>query len=141
MGEQRACFRVWPRPDSFAGIVQKQCQIQNKWILQLLKNFAISYQLRIIGRDQRVQFVDADQRVFVGRITMQELMLHQTGQLAEFGNISAEEIDPMHHSKNAANFAFLGQYRFKYIAGTSGILKCPSHLAETSTEQVCQFRT
>ena len=33
-------------------------------------------------------------------------MLHKTGKLTEFGNITAEKIDSMHHSQDAPYSAF-----------------------------------
>jgi hypothetical protein len=86
--------------------VKKQCQIQDKRVLELLKNLPIRDQLRVIGRSERVELVNADQCMFVGRVAMQKLMLHEARQLAEFWNISTQEIDPMHHSENAACFTF-----------------------------------
>ena len=71
----------------------------------MLKNFAIGDQLRIIRLYHSIELVDADQCVFIGRVTMQELVLDQTGQLPEFGNVSPQEIDTMHRSKNAAHFS------------------------------------
>jgi hypothetical protein len=38
---------------------------------------------------------------------MQKLMLHKTGKLAEFGNVTTEKIYPMHHSQYATHPAFL----------------------------------
>ena len=38
---------------------------------------------------------------------MQKLMLHQAGELAEFGNVTTEKIDPMHRSQDPPDSAFL----------------------------------
>src|SRR6266566_2327161 len=95
-----------PRANGFTSIVQKQSQIEYEWIVESLKNFAIGNQLRIIRLRQCIEFVDADQRMFIGCVTMQKLMLHQTRQLAEFGNVSPQKIDSVHHAKDACRFTF-----------------------------------
>ena len=43
---------------------------------------------------------------------MKELVLHETGQLAELGNVAPEKIHPMHHAQDAPDIAFAGQNRF-----------------------------
>jgi hypothetical protein len=48
LGEQRTGFGVWPA-HGLAAVVQEKCEIQNQWIRELLKQFAIMNQLRIIG--------------------------------------------------------------------------------------------
>src|SRR5882724_7952584 len=97
-----------PRANGFAAVMQKQRQIKDEWVIELLKNLAIGDQLRIIRRCQSVELVDTYQCVFVRRVTMQKLVLHQTGELTEFGNISPQEINPMHHSKDPADSPFSG---------------------------------
>ena len=65
-----------PCADGLPGVVQKQSQIQDKGVFDSFKDFAIGGELRIIDLGQRIEFVDADQRMFVGGITMEKLMLH-----------------------------------------------------------------
>ncbi len=112
--------------------MQKQREVENEWIFESFKNLAIRGQLWIIRSRQRIEFVDTYQRMLVGRITMQKLMLHEAGELAEFGNVSSQEIDPMHHSENATHFPFSRQNRFKDVARAATILIRAGNLAETS---------
>ena len=72
--------------------------------------------------------------MLVGCVTMQKLMLHQAGELAEFGNVAAEKIRPMHHSQDASHFPFLRKNRFEDRARPSGILIGASNLAEAPAQ-------
>ena len=93
-----------PRADRPAGVVQKQREIKNKRIRAVSRKGRYD-QLRILVSCQRIELVDADQRVFVRGVAMEKFMLHQAGELAELRNVTAEEIDPMHHPQGAADFA------------------------------------
>ena len=127
LGENSARLSVRPGPDGFAGIVQEQGQIKNERILELLEESSIRDQLRILRPGQSIELVDANQRMFVGGVTVEKLVLNQTGQLAEFGNVASEEIDPVHHTKDAAHFAFARQNCLKNLARTGRILKRASN--------------
>src|SRR5262249_31525986 len=102
LGEERARLGMRPGPDRFAAIVQKKREIKNKRVLQLLKNLAISDQLRIRRLRQGIKFINANQCMLISRVTMEKLMLHQAGKLAELRNVPAQKIDPMHHSEDSA---------------------------------------
>ena len=139
LGKQSAGFGVRPA-HRFAAVVQEKCEIQDQWVRELLKQFAIMNQLRIIGRDQRIKFVDAHQCVLVGSVPVQELVLHKAGQLAKFGNVPAKKIHPMHHSQDASHSAFLGQNRGEVHTRYARILVRSGHMAQASAQQVFQFR-
>ena len=72
--------------------------------------------------------------MLVGRVTMQELVLHETGELAEFGNVSPQEIHTMHHSKDPANFPFPRHNRLKDVARPACILIGARDLAEAAAQ-------
>src|SRR5437868_495643 len=97
---------MWPGADSLAGVMQQQRQIKNKRISQLLEKLAILDELRIFRSRQPVELVNADQRMFVRGIAVKKFMLHQTGKLAEFGNVLTEDIEPMHQPQSPPNFSF-----------------------------------
>ena len=140
LSEQCARFRVWPA-NSFTAVVQEQCKIEHKGIRESLKQFAIMNQLRIIGLCQRIKFVDAYQRVLVGGIPMQELVLHKAGELTKFGNVAAKKIDTVHHSQDATYSAFLGQNRFEDRTRPARVLICPGHVPQASAQKILQLRT
>ena len=104
--EKRAGFRMRPRPDGPAGIVQEQGEIEDERILEFFKELAVRSQFRILRLHDLVELVDADQRVFVRGVTMEKLVLHETGELPELRNVAAEKIDAVHHPEHAADFAF-----------------------------------
>src|SRR6476660_7857831 len=139
LGEQRAGFGVWAA-HGLAAVVEEKCEIQNQWVRELFKQFAIMNQLRIIGLRQCIKFVDAHQRVLVGSIPVQKLVLHKAGELAEFGNVPAKKVHPMHHPQDASNSAFLGQNRRKDRTRSARILIRSGYVAQASAQQVFQFR-
>src|SRR6516162_1297441 len=122
---------MWPA-HGLAAVVQEKCEIQNQWVGELLKQFAIMNQLRIIGRRQRIKLVDAHQGVLVGSIPVQELVLYKAGELAEFGNVPAKKIHSMHHPQNASHSAFLRQNRSEDHTRSACILICSSYVPEAS---------
>src|SRR5262249_48483133 len=129
-----------PGPDRFAAIVQKKREIKNKRVLQLLKNLAISDQLRIRRLRQGIKFINANQCMLISRVTMEKLMLHQAGKLAELRNVPAQKIDPMHHSEDSACSALFLQDLSKDRARPARILIGPGNLAQPSAQQILQFR-
>src|SRR5207249_3954443 len=70
-----------------------------------------------------------------------KLMLHQTGQLAEFWNVSSQEIDAMHCSKDAAHFALPRQNCREDFAWAPRVLIRPGDLFEASAHQIRRLRT
>src|ERR1043166_2198885 len=95
-----------PRADCTSGVVQKKRQIKDKWVVEFLEEAAISAELRIFGVHHLIEFINAHQRVFVGRVTMEKLVLHQASELAEFRDVTAQKINPVHHAQDAADLAF-----------------------------------
>src|SRR5262245_34707249 len=71
---------------------------------------------------------------------MQKLVLHKTGELAEFGNVTSKKVHPMHHPEDASHFAVLGQNGCKDHTRSSRILIRSGDVAEASAQQVFQFR-
>src|SRR5438552_16300306 len=74
LSEECARFRVWPA-NSFTAVVQEQCKIEHKGIRESIKQFAIMNMFRINGLCMRIKIVDAYQRVIVGGLAKQDLML------------------------------------------------------------------
>src|SRR5476651_935105 len=112
-----------PRRDTFAGVVQQQGEIEHEWVFEFLEQLSILNQLRIIGRGECVQLIDADQSMFVGGVAMKKLVLHETGELPKLRKITPEKIDTMHHAQNATDLAFARKNSFEYFAGFLRVLK------------------
>ena len=125
---------MWSGGYGLSGVVQEQCEIKNKRILQLFKKFLIRNQLGIVGTGERVELVDANQRVFVGRVTMEIFVLHEAGQLAEFRNVTAQKIDAMHHAQHASNLVFARQDRHEHFPRRFRILKRAVNETERPTQ-------
>src|SRR5260370_16867165 len=78
-------------------VVQKQSEIKHERFFQIFEKTAIGDQLRIVCPHQRVEFVDAKQRMLVRGVTMKKFLLHQASQWAELRNIATEKINPVLH--------------------------------------------
>ena len=86
--------------------MQEQGKIKNEWIVEIFEKMTVGDQFRIAGPDERVQFVDAKERVFVRGVTMKEFVLHQTGELAKLGDVASKKIHPVHQPQRSADFTF-----------------------------------
>src|ERR1700730_9999998 len=78
--------------------------------------------------------------MFVRRIAMRKIVLHETGQRTELRNITAEEIDPMHPAKHATDVSFSRQNRFENFTRFLCILKSACDLPEMAGHQIHQLR-
>src|ERR1041384_3004720 len=132
---------MWPRPDRASGVVKEEREIEDKRVVEFLEETAVSAELRVFGVHDLVEFIDADQRVFVGRVTMEKLMLHQAGELAEFRNVTAEKINPVHHPQDAPDLAFPRDDAVKNFPRLLAAAKRARDESEISREQVRQVRT
>ena len=106
LGEKRARLRVWTRAHRAAGVVKEEREIKDKRVREVFKQPPVGAKFWILRLHHGVEFVDANQGVFVGCVTMEKFVLHQAGELSKFRNVSAEKIDPVHHAQDAAHLAF-----------------------------------
>ena len=104
--KNRARFRMRAGAHRFAGVVQQQSQVKHERIGQFLEKFPVLDQLAIFRLRQRIEFVDTDQSVFVRSVAVEKFMLHQTGELAELGNVLPEKIQPVHQAQGASDLSF-----------------------------------
>ncbi len=99
----------------FADVVQQQREVKQAGPVQALKQRRVIFIRRLLRLPDFVELFEADQRVFVGGVLMIKFVLHEAGQLAEFGNVFAEQVDLVHRAQNRRDFAAPfedGQERF-----------------------------
>ena len=89
----------------FAGVVEEHGQVEDVGPRRLLQEGAVLGKGRLGGVDDFVEHFDADEGVFVGGVTMEELVLHQAGQGAELGEEAAEEAEFVHGAQGAADLS------------------------------------
>ncbi len=70
-------------------------------------DFRVGAEGRRFGVPDLVQFFEADQGVFVRRVLVIELMLHQAGQAPEFGQEFSQEPDFVHGAEDRGDVAAL----------------------------------
>ena len=71
-------------------------QIERVRVLDLQKQSAVDLAPWIGLGDQLIQLFDAAQRVLVGRVAVEELMLDQAVERAKLGQIMPKEADAVH---------------------------------------------
>ena len=76
--------------DTFTRIMQQQSEIQGGGSVDFLKHLAVFLIPLPAPFPQAVELFDAYQRVFIHRILVKKLVLHQAGEAAEFGHVLAE---------------------------------------------------
>src|SRR5262245_19178874 len=79
-----------------ADVVQQHAEHQQLRLLHLAEDLGRSLGLRRLARRQRTHVLDGEPRVLVGRELVVDVVLHQTGQRAELGQIASEDAELVH---------------------------------------------
>ena len=95
--------------EGLAGIVQQQSQVKHEGLFHPAKNLRVLAEGRRLGVPHLVQLLQADQGVFVRRVLVIELVLHQAGQAAELGQEFSQQADFVHHAQRRRDVAALVQ--------------------------------
>ena len=102
----------------FADVVQQQRQIKQAGTFEVLEERRVIFIRRVLGLPDAVELFQADQRVLVGGVLMIKFMLHEAGELAEFGDVFAEQIHLVHGAQDGRDVAALfenGQKRLPHM--------------------------
>ena len=78
----------------FAGIVEEEGEVEEEGAIQLLEEGGIGGAGRGLGFPDAVELLEAHEGVLVGGVLVVELVLDQAGELAEFGEVFAEQVRP-----------------------------------------------
>ena len=106
-----------------AHVVEQQGQVEDEGPLQLLEQRGVGGVGRVFGLPDAVQLLEAHQRVLVGGVLVIELMLHQAGELAELGQVFAQQVHLVHGAQDGRDAAALvedGQEAFRARARRTG---------------------
>src|SRR5882672_12907727 len=85
-------------------------------MLNVLENFLVTGMWRLGRVQNAVEMLDDLQRVLVGGIAVEKLVLHQTGESAKFGNEFAKKLDLVHGPQHPRDLSFSLQDRQKRVA-------------------------
>lgn len=99
-------------------IVKNESDIESVGIDDFVEETSENFQARMGVADEFVEFVDATERVFVCGIAVEEFVLNQAIEGAEFRKVSSEEADAMHLAKG------FGDLAFAFEDGLEGITVC-----------------
>ena len=128
----------FPAVLGFAHVVEEQCQIEEFGSLQSLKQRRIILVRRLLRFPNFIQLLQANQRMLIGGVLMIKLVLHQTGQPAEFGKVFAEQVDLVHRPQNPRHLAPMFQYRQERLTHVLIHQKIPVHQRKLIANQLGQ---
>ncbi len=84
--------------------------------LDLLEDVAVFRKRRLGCVDDFIEHLDADQRVLVGGVAMEELVLHEAGEGPELGEETAQETEFVHVAQCPGDLALAREDRQKGFA-------------------------
>ena len=137
--EQCAGLRVVARARRLAGVVEQQRQVEDERVGEIFEQLPVVGELRVAGFEQRVEFFDADEGVFVGRIPVEKLVLHEAGQFAELRQVGAEQIHLVHRAQDAPDLSAPGEDRDERFPRRARVLERPVHQPEPAADELLQL--
>ena len=119
--------------------MEQQREIKHRRILKLLEHRAIAAKFLLFREEDPIKLFDADESVFVGRITMIKFVLNEAGERAELRNVAPEESKIVHFAKDPADLAFAREDREESLPRNAGVLEGPIDHPEPSPNGVAQL--
>ena len=95
-GDGGSVFRVVATLHPLAGVVQEQGEVEQVRLVDVLQDVGVMGERRLLGVPDQVEFLQADQRVFIGGVGVEELVLHEAGHPAKLRDVAAEQSDLVH---------------------------------------------
>ena len=102
----------------FADVVQQQREVKQAGPFQTLKQGRVMFIRLVLRLPDPVKLFQADQGVLVGGVLVIKFMLHEAGELAEFGDVFAEQVHLVHRAQNRRDAAAAfedGQKRLAHV--------------------------
>jgi hypothetical protein len=106
LGKHRAGILVIALVPGLPRVMQKQSQIENRRVLELLKQGAITPEFFPLREKDAVELFDAHQSMLVGRIAVVKLVLNKAGEGTELRDVSSKKSQIVHLSKDSTHLAF-----------------------------------
>lgn len=76
--------------------MEEDGEVENRGVLETLEQVSIFLKAWLIRVDEFIEFLDANECVFISGIPVKKLMLDEAGEFAELGNVLSEEIHFVH---------------------------------------------
>ena len=87
----------------FARVMQEHREIKHPGVPDMAEDLPIARKLRVFREEKFIDLLDTSKRVLVGRVAVKELMLHETGQRLELGEVFSEEAEVVHEPQDPAD--------------------------------------
>ena len=138
-GHHGAGFFMVAAVFGLARVVHQEREVKRGRIVVFEEQIAVAGEFRILAGDQVVQFVDADQSVLVGRVTVEKFMLHQAGETSELGQIASEKISLVHETQDASDLTLAGEDGKEHLARGARVLEGAVDQTESFAHQAEHF--
>ncbi len=117
-GEDEGAVDVFADVFGASGVVEDEGEVEGVGVNDFVEVFAEVLEAWVGGVDEFVEFIDAAEGVFVGGVAVEEFVLDEAVEGAEFGEVAAEEADAVHLAEGACDLAFA------FEDGLEGIAVC-----------------
>ena len=119
--------------------MEKEREIQNRRVLEFLKNFPVAAQFFRVLEEHGVELIDADQGVLVRCVAVVELVLDEAVERPELRHVATEKTEVVHQAENRADLAFARQDREERLPRGPRILECSVHQRKPPADEVGEF--
>ena len=136
VGEHRACLLVVAGVGSLADIMKKDGEIEDGWILELLKNLPVAGEFFFSGKENAVQFLDTDERVLIRRVAVVELVLDKTIKRSELRDVATKNSQIVHQAECAPDLSLPGQDGKKCLPCGDGVLKGAIDEVQSTADEI-----
>ena len=104
-GDDGAVLRVVAALQPLAGVVQEQGEVEQVRLVDVLQDVGVMDERRLLCVPDLVEFLEADQRVFIGCIGVKELVLHEAGHPAKLRDVEPKQSDFVHGAQGGGDAA------------------------------------
>ena len=136
VGEHRASLLVMAGVGSLADIMEKDGEIEDGRILELLENLPVAGEFFFSGKENAVQLLDTDKRVLIRRVAVVELVLDKAIQRAELRYIAAKDSQIVHEAERAPDLSLPGQDGKKCLSCGDGVLKGAIDEVQSTADEI-----
>ena len=138
LGGESAGFVGEPVSPRASGVVEQEGEVEDERVRRLEEQAAVTLISGCGVGGEGVEFLEADQAVFVDRIAEEKVVLEQAGDPAELGKVAAQEIDLVHEAEDASHVAGAGEESLEDLAGFLGGKEVASDQGEAPADELAE---
>ena len=116
--------------------MEQNREIKNRGVFELLKNLSVASKFFFRRKENAIELLDADERVLIGRVAVEELVLNEAVQRAELGDITTQDTEIMHEAQSPPDFALAGQNGEEGLPRGDGVLESAVDEMQTAADKI-----